>query len=114
MLDDRLADAIQEIEKYQREAPEQMKEQVAAIKENMLKLQKKLEANPVAVPLIVKRLAAEEVLRNQLDNMVEVITKLVKLAASLPEGDTRNQLYDRISELDVIADGIRRALDSLI
>jgi hypothetical protein len=65
-------------------------------------------------PLIATRLAAEEVLRNQLGNQVEVITKLVKLAQSLPEGEIRNELYDRISELDVIADGIRRALDSLI
>jgi hypothetical protein len=115
MLSDYLIKAIDEIEGCLREMPEGMKAQISAIKEKMLELQKKLEASPhMNVPPIARRLAAEEMLRNQLGNQVETIARLVKLAQSLPEGDLRNQLFDRISELDVIADGIRRALDSLI
>jgi hypothetical protein len=60
-------------------------------------------------PLIATRLAAEEVLRNQLDNMVDVITKLTKLlrqAKSKPGGDTRNQIIASIRELNSMADVI--------
>jgi hypothetical protein len=53
----------------------------------------------VEIRPIATRLVAEEILRNRLDNLVEVITKLVTLAQSLPEGEIRNQLFDRISDL---------------
>ena len=34
-------------------------------------------------------------------------------AKSMPEGEIRNRLFDEISALDSIGDGIRRALDSI-
>ena len=115
MLSDLLADAMKEIEKYERLSPDTQPERIAEIKEKMITLQKMLQEKPeVDVPPIVRRVAAEEALRSQLGNIVEVIAKLVKLAKSLPEGEIRNQLFDRISELDVIAEVIRKALDSLI
>jgi hypothetical protein len=44
----------------------------------------------------------------------ETIGNLLRLAKSLPEGDDQNRLIDEISALDVIAETIREALDSLI
>jgi hypothetical protein len=65
-------------------------------------------------PKIVTRIAAEEALRKSLCNLEETIGGLVRLAKSLPKGESRDRLFDEISALDVIADGIKQALDSLI
>jgi hypothetical protein len=115
LLTDHLLKAIKEIEKYERNMPLEMGPRIAAIMENMLELQKKLEASPhINIPPIARRILSEEMLRNQMGNLVETISKLVTLAKSLPEGDIRNQIYDRISELDSIADVQRKALDLLV
>jgi protein required for attachment to host cells len=66
------------------------------------------------IPPTLTRLAAEEGLRNQQVNLVDVIGQLVVLAKPQPEGDLRNKLFDRISELDVIAEVMRLALNSPI
>lgn len=65
-------------------------------------------------PQIAKRIVAEEAIRNQLHNLEDTIQKFVALAKPLQEGELRDRLFDRISELDSIADVIRQALDSLI
>jgi hypothetical protein len=43
--------------------------------------------------------------------LTETIGSLVKLLKSMPEGVHRNRLLDEISKLDVIAGGIKKALD---
>ena len=115
MLTDYLHEAIKEIEIYQQDMPEGMGPQISAIKANMFKLKEKLKDSPeIDVPPIARRILSEEMLRNQLANLVETISKLVTLAKSLPEGEIRNELYDRISELNSIADVQGKALDSLL
>jgi hypothetical protein len=58
-------------------------------------------------------IAAEEALRNQLHNLEETISGLLQLAKSLPEGEIRARLIDKISALDSISDVMRQALDSM-
>ncbi len=65
------------------------------------------------IPSIAKRLAAYEALTSQRTHLVDVIGQVVLLAESLPEGDLRKELYDRISDLDSIADVMGQALDSV-
>ena len=66
------------------------------------------------IPKIATRIAAEEILRNQLRDLEETIGSLVRLAKSQPEGELRDKLFEEISTLDSIADVMRQALDSLI
>jgi hypothetical protein len=58
-------------------------------------------------------LAALEALRNQHQHLEETIGRLVALMQGLPEGKVRNGLLDEISAVDVIAEVMRRALDSV-
>lgn len=60
--------------------------------------------NPVTI------LASLEIVQNQLANLEQVITKLVKLHADLPAGEARNRLLDEISGLDVILETMKRAM----
>jgi hypothetical protein len=53
-----------------------------------------------------------EALRKCQDGLVEVIGGLVGFADSLPQGATRDHLFDKISSLDSIADVMRQALDA--
>ena len=64
-------------------------------------------------PLIARRIVAIKALRNNLSHLENNIASLVDWAISLPEGDLRNRLFDEISALDSIGDGIRQALDSM-
>ena len=56
-------------------------------------------------------LAAFEALRNQQQNLIETIGRLVVLMKALPEGETRDSLLEEISCRDVIAEVMRKALD---
>ena len=60
---------------------------------------------------ILCTMACLESLHNQHENLVATIGSLVKLLKSMPEGEHRDRLLDRISELDVIAGGIKEAPD---
>jgi hypothetical protein len=51
--------------------------------------------------------------RNTPPNLEEIIRSLVKIHKSLPNGEQRDQLLDEISCLDVIAEVMRKALDSV-
>lgn len=67
-------------------------------------------------PQIATRLAALEAIRNQQHNLEEEIRRLLEFAKSLPEGEVRNQLFDRISRisaLDSIRNVMKKALDSM-
>ena len=64
-------------------------------------------------PTIARRIVAIKALRNNLSHLESNIANLVAWAKSLPEGNIRNRLFDEISALDSIGDGIRRALDSM-
>jgi hypothetical protein len=61
--------------------------------------------NPIAT------LAALEVVQNQLQHLEATIARLVRLQQSLQAGSARNQLLEEISCLDVILEGMRRAVD---
>ncbi len=67
----------------------------------------------VEIPKIATRRVAEEAIRNQLHSLEETIRQLIQMEKALPEGDHRNQLFDKIACLDSIADVIRQALDSM-
>jgi len=56
-------------------------------------------------------MACLESLRNNQEYLTKTIGSLVKLMKSLPEGEHRDRLLDEISKLDVIAGGIKEALD---
>ena len=53
-----------------------------------------------------------EAFQNQQQNLQETIGRLVALMKNLPEGKSQYRLLDEISCLDVIAEVMRRALDS--
>lgn len=61
----------------------------------------------------VVAIVAIEAFRNNLSRLEQTIAGLVAWAKSLPESNIRNRLFDEISALDSIGDGIRRALDSM-
>jgi hypothetical protein len=58
------------------------------------------------------QLACLEALRNQQLNLEECIRDLLDILRSLPEGDSRDKLLDKISCLDVILEVMKKALDS--
>ncbi len=58
------------------------------------------------------QLACLEALQNQQQNHVDTIGRLVEIMKSMPEGEARAKLVDEISCLDVIAEVMRKALDS--
>ena len=60
---------------------------------------------------ILCTMACLESLRNHQGYLTETIGSLVKLMKDMPEGERRNRLLDEISKLDVIAGGIKEALD---
>jgi hypothetical protein len=64
-------------------------------------------------PSIARRIVAIKALRNNLSHLENNIANLVDWAKSLPDGEIRNRLFDEISALDSIGDGIGRALDSM-
>jgi hypothetical protein len=66
------------------------------------------------LPKIAYRVIAEEAIRNQLHNLERTIGQLVEMAKALPEGNLRNELFDKISCLDSIGDVMRQALDLLL
>ena len=59
-------------------------------------------------PSHLPQLACLEALPNQQQNLVETIGKLVEIIKSLPEGEARDRLLDKIDCLDAIADVIKR------
>jgi hypothetical protein len=73
-----------------------------------------LEDIPKKFPPIATRIAAEEALRNNLEVLTETIGRIVLIAKSMPAGERRNSLFDEISNLDVVAETAKIALDSLI
>ncbi len=68
----------------------------------------------VEISKIATRIIAEVAIRDKVKYLEETIGGIVLIAKSLPEGDQRNALFDEISNLDVIAETIKEALDSLI
>ncbi|MBZ5500136.1 MAG: hypothetical protein LAP85_27390 [Acidobacteriia bacterium] len=57
--------------------------------------------------------ATIEALRIQLGNLEETIADLLHIALARPAGELRDQLVDKISCLDSIADVLRQALDAI-
>ena len=62
---------------------------------------------------LLRQCAAMESLQNQQKYLEQTIGRLVKLMKTLPQGKARDTLLNEISALDVIAGGIRRALDTI-
>jgi hypothetical protein len=62
---------------------------------------------------LLRQCAAMESFRNQQQYLEQTIGRLVKLMKTLPQGRARDTLLNEISALDVIAGGIRRALDTI-
>jgi hypothetical protein len=54
-----------------------------------------------------------ESLQNQQKYLEQTIGRLLKGMKTLPQGKARDTLLNKISALDVIAGGIRRALDTI-
>jgi hypothetical protein len=62
-----------------------------------------------------RRFAVHEAIGKQVENLESIIGGLVVIAKTLPEGDSvRNELFDKIGCLDVVATSIREALDCAI
>ena len=60
---------------------------------------------------ILRTMACLESRRNHQGYLYETIRSIYKLYESMPEGEHRDRLLNEISKLDVIANGIKEALD---
>ena len=63
---------------------------------------------------ILCTMACLESLRNHQGYLYETIRSIYKLYESMPEGEHKNQLLDRISALAVIANRIKEAMDLMM
>ena len=63
---------------------------------------------------ILCTMACLESLRNHQGYLYETIGSIDKLYESMPEGEHRDKLLDEISKLDVIANGIKEAMDTMM
>ena len=61
----------------------------------------------------LNNLAAITALCNELHNLEEAISDLLRLLKSMPEGEFRDKLLDQISDFDSIADTVRQTLDGI-